>query len=203
MGGQICVGIRYADKDGAISELALERGTNDSFWRVQRGDFLEQGTEVAEYINDSEKQQALSLSEYGILLLDFIDRASICYNDYASLDRLTFFTMSTAFMEYVPILQYHIDHKSLVKITGLLTKSEVPLKECVEKVNHYLSWLQNRKGSGDWWKEERDHDPGAYILSLNLDSWFKSEGDGDRRGAAKAARAFLKRHHWNLKMRGR
>jgi hypothetical protein len=91
MGGEIFVGIRYKDKDNVIKEQCMLRWTNELPLIFMQPSFLEQGTAFEKFLADANPKnewpqpklvKRVDASEYGIVLIDFIQHKVFSRNDY-------------------------------------------------------------------------------------------------------------------------
>jgi hypothetical protein len=112
MGGSITVGIRHT-MDGDPKEVVMTRWTNDFFWRFMTPDFLNQGRELREIIDEakpgnkwpnSEPLEKVERTEYGIVLVDFPSRSVLSFNDYSTPGCEILSSFSSAFEDQLDAL---------------------------------------------------------------------------------------------------
>ena len=91
MGGEIFVGVRYRDKDGAIKEQCQLRWTNEMPYIFMTPSFLEQGEAFEKFLNEARPRgewprpklvKHIDGSEYGVILIDFVQRKVFSRNNY-------------------------------------------------------------------------------------------------------------------------
>lgn len=107
MGGSIGFCVRHT-MDGAPKEVCLDRWTNDFPWRMMSKSFLEQGSDLREFLAEGKPRARwpntkllpkVTRSEYGIVLIDFPTKSCYSANDYTTPGHLIINTSSTAFYD--------------------------------------------------------------------------------------------------------
>ncbi len=102
------MGVRYKDKKGEIKEVLMDRWTNDMPWRLMQPTFLDQGKEFKKFIAEakpgnewpqSKLIDKIDRSEYGIVLIDFINHEIFSRNHYFTPGHLSVTSVSSAAQE--------------------------------------------------------------------------------------------------------
>ena len=200
MGGWICVGIKW----GGGNEIAIERHTNDLFWRIQTLSFLEQRRDFQKFLDAARPNAArhdlplfaprvipdLHPSEYGIVLLDFDAKAIFSFNGYDHFNRL-FLSREAGSGPYEELYIILIEHFSAGSLRGLKTPMlgrEIPVKP------------------DDFFRAHNLNRAPEVYLDLDLSRWFgevlehmgppESRGNPTLPEEHERVRAWLKSHGW-------
>lgn len=103
MGGTISLGFRFKDKDDKIKNLFMFHWTNDLPERFLSKSFISQGDDFYKLIDESDEHHpeyhssyarrtsSLQESEYGFVLVDFVNRKCLANNHYFRPFRKCFF----------------------------------------------------------------------------------------------------------------